>query len=78
MEVVPLRTRSTVSDVPGMLRNMADMIERGEVEAPSALFIVPVERGWPQVYGWGEHLGDAGNIALCEITKTWFINQTID
>ena len=54
---------------------MADMIERGEVEATSALFIIPKDNDWPDVFGWGEHLGDYGNIAVCEMVKTWFLNN---
>jgi hypothetical protein len=56
---------------------MADMIESGEVKASSALFIIPRRGAWPSVYGWGQHLGDYGNIAVCEMTKTWFINNLV-
>lgn len=74
--VVTLRAAS-VADIPAMLRRMADQIEKGEVEASSALFIIPREGDWPDIYGWGEHLGDHGNIAVCEMAKTWFINNLV-
>lgn len=76
--VTPLRNgRPTLSDLPGMMRHVADLIEDGEVEATSALFIVPVSGDWPQVFGWGEHLGESGNIALCELAKAWFIHESL-
>ncbi len=75
--VSPLRQGPTVSDIPGQLRQMADQIESGEVAATSALFIIPADGDWPAVYGWGEHLGDHGNIAVCEMTKIWFVNNLV-
>lgn len=77
MEVVQLRTAPLVNDIAGQLRQMADMIERGEVEARSAMFIIPRDGDWPEVYGWGEHLGDYGNIAVCELTKAYFVNNIV-
>lgn len=77
MKVVPLHTSPTVTDIPGQLRQMADAIEAGEVEAHSALFIVPQTGDWPLVYGWGDHLGDHGNIAVLELTKHWFIQDNV-
>lgn len=73
-EVVALR-ENRINDIPAMLRQMADEIEAGAVEATSALFIVPREADFPAIYGWGEHLGDHGNIAVCEMAKIWFINN---
>lgn len=78
LKVVPLRGHAPVlNDVPAMMRRVADQIDAGEIIAPSALFIVPVDGDWPMVFGWGEHLGDHGNIAICEMTKTWFINNNV-
>ncbi|KKC39510.1 hypothetical protein WH87_04765 [Devosia epidermidihirudinis] len=73
--VTPLFSGPAVADIPGQLRQMAEMIERGEVLATSALFIVPQNNDWPMVFGWGDHLGDLGNIAVCELTKSWFVNN---
>lgn len=77
MKVVPLRSGPLITDVPAMLRQMADDIESGTVECNAALFIIPREGDWPDVYGWGQHLGDHGNIAVCEMTKTWFVNNLV-
>lgn len=73
--VYQMRGHPLVTDIPGQLRQMADMIESGEVKAESALFIIPQDGDWPSVYGWGEHLGDYGNIAICELARAWFINN---
>lgn len=77
MKVIPLHQGPRITDIPAMLRQMADQIEGGELEARSALFIVPVDSGWPRVFGWGKHLGDHGNIAVCEMAKTWLINNLV-
>lgn len=77
VEVVPLRTAPLVNDIPGQMRQMASMIERGEVDARSVVFIIARESEWPEVYGWGEHLGDYGNIAVCELTKAYFVNNLV-
>lgn len=74
-DVLPLRDGPLVTDIPGQLRQMADMIEDGEVEAASALFIIARNGDWPAIYGWGDHLGDHGNIAICELAKAWLINN---
>jgi hypothetical protein len=74
-EVVNLRSMPSLADIPGQLRQMAEMIEAGEVEATSALFIIPRAGDWPKVFGWGDHLSDYGNIAVCELAKTFFMNN---
>lgn len=75
MEVVQLRTAPLISDIPGQLRQLADDIEKGDVKAESVLCIVPQDGDWPIMFGWGDHLSDHGNIAICELAKTWFINN---
>ncbi|WP_127524064.1 hypothetical protein [Mesorhizobium sp. Z1-4] len=75
MKVVPLHTGPTVTDIPGQLRQMADRIEANEVEANSVLLIIPQTGDWPMIFGWGDHLGDHGNIAVCEMAKHWFVQN---
>lgn len=72
--VVTLRNVS-LADIPGMLRKMADKIEQGEIAATSALFIIPCDGDWPNIFGWGEHMGDYDNIAVLELAKAWFVNN---
>ena len=76
-DIVQMRTAPRVTDIAGQLRQMADMIERGEIEAQSTLFIIQRDGDWPEVYGWGQHLGDHGNIAICELTKAYFVDQYV-
>lgn len=51
--VTSLRAAPLLTDIPGQLRMMADRIEAGEIEATSALFVIPVDHDWPKVFGWG-------------------------
>lgn len=64
-----------ITDIPAMMRQMANWIEKGGIKADSVLFIIDRDGDWPDVYGWGEHLGDYGNIAVCELVKQYFINN---
>jgi hypothetical protein len=70
----PLRG-ALVSDIPAMLRRMADKIEAKEIEADSVLFIIDKPGDWPEIFGWGEHLSDYGNIAVCELARAWFVRE---
>lgn len=58
LKVVPIRDgKPLLTDIPGMLRNLADMLESGEVDAPRRAMCVlvgPVDR--MTIYQWG---GDA-------------------
>lgn len=75
MEVVQLRTAPLVCDIPGQLRQLAADIESGQVQAESVLCIVPQDGDWPIMFGWGDHMSDNGNIAICELAKAWLINN---
>ena len=76
-EISALRDRPLLSDIPAMMRHVADQIEAGDIHVKSAIFIVPVERDWPNIFGWGDHLGDHGNIAVCELAKAWFVKNLV-
>ncbi len=78
-EVIPIRSGNPLlNDIPGMLRQMADWIESGEVVTESALFILPVEDSWPRVYGWGEGMTDLECVANMELAKLWFANNRVE
>lgn len=74
-EVVNLYDAPPLNDIPGQLRHMADMIERGEVETNCVIFIADTDEEWPQVYGWGDNIGGLGNIGILEWTKAFLISQ---
>lgn len=73
--VTPLRGSPLLTDIPGQLRQMADMIENGEVDASFALFVVPQQGDWPMIFGWGQPLGEYGNIGVLELAKAYFVNN---
>lgn len=72
--VIKLPT-SNLNDIPAMLRYWADMIESGEQPADSAFLVVPQESDYPIIAGFGEHLGDLGNIAVMELAEQFFVNH---
>lgn len=76
LTVVPIREDTTlVNDIPGQLRALADRIDAGEVEAESAICVIPMEGDWPTIYGWGEDMGDFGRIGLLQTAVTWFATR---
>ncbi len=81
-KVIPIRPgKPLLSDIPGQLRNMAHLIETGQYKGNAGIFIlVDQEReqeNWPEIFGWGEALGDYQLVGILEIVKTWFVvNQT--
>jgi len=74
--VTPLRPGPLLSDIPGMLRLWADRIENGDEPADTVLMVIPRDGDWPKIIGLGQHLGDLSNVAIMELAKTWFINNT--
>lgn len=78
LTVVPIRDGATlVSDIPGQLRQLADRIESGEVEAETVMCVIPVEGDWPMIFGWGEDLGEFGRIGLLQVAIAWFATRII-
>ena len=72
---------TSLADIPGQLRQMADMIEQGKHTGNSAVFILLHEdaepEDWPQIFGWGEALGDYQMVGVLEMAKTFFVvNKT--
>jgi hypothetical protein len=77
-EVITLRSAPLVNDIPGQMRQMASMIERGEIEAQSVIFIIPRDGDWPETYGWGERMADLDKIAVCELVKAFFTAKYVE
>lgn len=70
-----------LTDIPGQLRQMADMIDAGTFRGNKALFVMVDESvehpDWPMIYGWGDAFGDHEIIGLLEVAKAFFvINST--
>ena len=78
LEVVQLYENPTLlNDIPGQLRNLADRIESGDLDADSVLCIVPVEGDWPILFGWGEELGDYGRIGVLQLVINWLAGRNV-
>lgn len=70
-----------LTDIPGQLRNMANLIESGEYTGNKAVFILVDEdtsqEDWPKIFGWGEAFSSFEMIGMLDVCKTWFgINKT--
>ena len=80
--VIPLRgNRPLVSDIPGMLRQLADNFEAGEETAEGILILIPTgaeENFWPKILGFGENWETHYRIAQLELAKQWSINVMTD
>lgn len=79
LTIVPIRAPDAVlvNDIPGQLRQLADQIESGEVEAASMLAIIPNEGDWPTLYGWGEDLGEYGRIGVLDVMRAWLVGRKV-
>lgn len=68
--------RSNLSDIPAMLRKLADDIESGDHgEVPLCLAVLPRDGEWPSIFGFGA-TGDTSDAALIghlELAKSFFI-----
>lgn len=76
-EVVELRDGAPLlTDIPGMLRRMADRIEAGEHgEVTTAFLLLPVAGDYPAVFGWGDVEGDRHPALQCELAKMWLLTN---
>uniref|UniRef100_A0A9E7ZNB0 Uncharacterized protein n=1 Tax=Bosea sp. NBC_00436 TaxID=2969620 RepID=A0A9E7ZNB0_9HYPH len=73
--------KSNLSDVPAMLRKLADDIEAGERgDVSLCLVVLPRPGDWPAIFGFGPE-GDTSDAALVghfEIAKNVFVNNLLD
>lgn len=75
LKVVALRANPVVSDIPAQLRDLADKIEAGEIDADAALCILPQDNKYPALFLWGENYGPYADIAMLELAKDAIINR---
>lgn len=68
-----------LSDVPGMLRALANDIEAGTHGAvESAIVIVPVRDDYPHAFHFGEVNGGTNEAVLqLELAKLWLLNNLV-
>lgn len=73
--------KSNLSDVPAMLRKLADDIAAGEYgDVPLCLVVLPHAGEWPTIFGYGPE-GDTSDAALIghfELAKSFFVFNHAD
>lgn len=66
------------NDVPAMLRNLADLIERGEYdEVEAVLVLMPRPGDYPKIFGFGDQHGANEPSMLCEMAKLWLLQNMV-
>lgn len=78
-EIVALRDGAPLlTDIPGMLRQTADQIESGEYgKVDAAFLLLPVDDGYPRVFGWGDVGGGNHPVIQCELAKMWLLTSIV-
>lgn len=72
--------KSNLSDIPAMLRQLADDIENGEHgEVSLCIAVIPREGSWPDLFGFGPtgDTSDAAVVGHLEMAKTWFVSNAV-
>lgn len=79
LTVVPLRDGAPLlTDIPGMLRRIADAIEAGEHgDVAAAFLLLPVAGDYPQVFGWGDVEGGNDPVIQLELAKMWLLTNLV-
>lgn len=68
--------KSDISDIPLMLRKLADRIEAGEFnEVRTAFVVLPVDGGWPRLMGYGDIDGTNDPLIQCDLLRHWLITN---
>lgn len=73
-EIVNLHDGPSLADIPAQLRVLADRIENGELVADGAFVLVPRERDYPTVFGYGIITGAYDPIIQFELARLWLVN----
>lgn len=78
-EIVALREGAPLlSDIPGMLRRMADQIEAGEHgDVAVAYLVLPIDEDYPKVFGWGDVAGGNDPVIQFELAKMWLLTNLV-
>lgn len=67
-----------LSDISAGLRRLADNIDEGQYpDADAVVVVMPVEGGFPMVFGFGsdDRLDGVSVIGHLEMAKAWFITH---
>lgn len=78
-EIVPLREGAPLlTDIPGMLRRLAEQVEAGEYGDVETLFVVlPRNDDYPCVFGWGDVTMGNDPVIQLELAKMWLLQHLV-
>jgi hypothetical protein len=78
-EIVQIREGAPLlSDIPAMLRRLADQIEAGEHgQVETAFLILPADGDYPKVFGWGDVDGGNDPVIQLELAKMWLLTNLV-
>lgn len=72
--IVSLRDEPSLADIPAQLRALADRIEAGKYGEVDGMFaIIPRERDYPLILGWGINDGAFDPIIQFELARRWLV-----
>lgn len=75
-EVVKLHDAPPLTDIPNMMRRVADQIENGEYGAvDTAFLLLPRVEDYPALFGWGNIDGKNDPIIQLELAKNWLLTR---
>ena len=79
LKVVPLREDCvSLTDIPAMLRKLADEIESGDVaDVTGAFCLIPRSRDYLLLYGWGDVEGRNEPIIQLDLAKTFLLTHLV-
>ena len=64
--------------VSTMLRQLADSIDRGEIEGvEAALVLLPLDGGYPRVLGFGDMTGVNEPMIQFDLAKQWMLGNLV-
>lgn len=78
LKIVEFR-QTPLTDVPGMMRRLADQIEAGEYgEVKSLYALMPRDSGYPSLFGWGDITGKNDPIIQLDLAKLWLLMNLVE
>lgn len=76
--VVELRPGPPLTDVPGMLRKLANDIEVGDYgEVASAMVLIPQDGDFPLVFGFGDATNERQPLVTLQLAAHWMCQNMV-
>lgn len=76
-EVIPISIPN-LTDIPAMLRCVADQIEVGDWgKVETAFLVIPREGDFPRLFGWGAIEGSNDPLIQLELTRHWLLTNLV-